>query len=291
MTTLSDLGKSASPFAKQVFMADAKMGKTTWLVSSLLGALPHQTGAVVSAPENLHLVGFDESFADGLSEFIVGMCKRDPKLLGVTVHDLSELRRKSGLQGDWDFNFSNAIHSTTQKILAATSKPGVHAVVVSSLSGMNEGLYTGLAGMPGQTTEAGKVSKGGGMDQSKWQDLERQVIAIRNRLQVNQHHVFWEAHIHHTRKMEGSGEVTVEELKCGRGDGGKQFGVNVDFVFRLRREPAKFDGTSVDKVFVDTKPQMGTFSTGRKASLLADKETDLVQILTKLGKSVHGKPL
>lgn len=292
MTTLAELGKSASPYAKQVYMADAKLGKTTWLVASLLGALPGQTESVVSAPENLHILGFDEGFADGLSEFIIGACKKSPALLNVTVHDLSEARRKSGLSAGNDYTFSNAVQAEIMKINAATAKPGIHAVVASSLTGLTEGLYTGLAGLPGgQSEETGKVLKGGGMDQSKWQDLERQVIAIRNRLQTNQHHVFWEAHIYQDKKLQGNQEVLVEALAAGKGGGGKHFGANVEFVFRLRREAAKFPNTIIDKCFVDTKPSMGTFTTGRKATLLEDRETDLVQILKKLGKKTNGKAL
>jgi hypothetical protein len=200
--------------------------------------------------------------------------------------------RESGLNAGNDYTFSNAVQAEIQKINAATAKPGVHAVVASSLTGLTEGLYTGLAGLPGSANEeTGKVAKGGGMDQSKWQDLERQIIAIRNRLQTNQHHVFWEAHIYQDKKLQNNQEVLVEALAAGKGGGGKHFGANVEFVFRLRREAAKHPGTIIDKCFVDTKPSLGTFTTGRKATLLEDRETDLVQILKKLGKKTHGKAL
>lgn len=286
LTTLS------SPYARQVYMGDAKLGKTTWLVASLLGALPHQTESVVSAPENLHILGLDESWGEGLAEFIRDVCKRPASWLNVSVHDLAEARRKSGLANGNDYSFSNIVQAEIAKINAATAKPGVHAVVVSGLTGLAEGLYTGLAGLPGGTNEeTGKVAKGGGMDQSKWQDLERQFIAARNRLQCNQHHVFWEAHIYMDKRLQGNQEVLVEALAAGKGGGGKHFGANVDYVFRLRREAAKHPGTAVDKVFVDTKPSMGTFTSGRKATLLDDKETDLVTILKKLGKKTHGKAL
>ena len=62
-------------------------------------------------------------------------------------------------------------------------------------------------------------------------------------------------------------------------------------LFRLRREAAKYEGTQIDKCFVDTKPNMGTFTTGRKASMLADRETNLVEVLKKLGKVTNGKAL
>lgn len=288
---LSELGKSSAKYAKQAYMSETKAGKTTWLVASLLGALPNQKESVVSTPADLHLLGFDEGFADGLGEFITGACKKDPKLLGVTVHSLAEARRKSGANSEgYDYAFFGAVNSAVDAILRANTKASaegrVCAVVVSSLTGMNEGLQTGLAGLPDP------ARKGGGMDQSKWQDLERQVIAIRNKLHADTHHTFWECHITRMEQMtKGPEKLIVEEVDAGAGKGGKHFSANVEFVFRLRREMAKYEGSQVDKCFVDTKPTLGTFATGRKASLLADRETDLVEILKKLGKSTNGKAL
>lgn len=286
---LAELGKSSAAYAKQAYMAETKAGKTTWLVASLLGALPGQTESVVSTPADLHILGADEGFGDGLVEFIVGQCKKPESFLGVTVHPLAEARRLSGTTKEYDYAFFSALNASVDKVIAATAaakKAGrVSAVVVSSLTGINEGLQTGLAGPPNE------AKKGGGMDQSKWQDLERQIISIRNKLQVDQHHTFWECHIMRMEKMEGSNKTVVEEVDAGAGKGGKHFGANVEFIFRLRREAAKCDGTSIDKCFVDTKPNMGTFTTGRKASMLADRETNLVEILKKLGKVTNGKAL
>jgi hypothetical protein len=286
---LAELGKSSAKYAKDAIMAETKSGKTTWLVASLLGALPHQKESVVSTPADLHLLGFDEGFGDGLGDFIINSCKKSDALLGVTVHNLADIRRKSGSEKDWDFTFQAAATEAANKILAATSaahKAGrVSAVVVSSLTGLNEGLQTGLAGPPNE------AKKGGGMDLSKWQDLERQIIALRNKLHVDTHHTFWECHVMKAEKMEGNQKTIVEEVDAGAGKGGKHFGANVEFIFRLRREAAKYEGTQVDKCFIDTKPTMGTFATGRKATLLADRETDLVEILKKLGKTTNGKAL
>jgi hypothetical protein len=92
-------------------------------------------------------------------------------------------------------------------------------------------------------------------------------------------------------KQEGNTSVQTEEVDAGSCKGGKHFGANVEFIFRLRREMAKYEGTAVDKCFVDTKPSMGSFATGRKATLLADRETNLVEILKKLGKATNGKAL
>ena len=65
--TLSAFGNSSSDFLKMFTVAEGKVGKTTYLAASCLGALPHQTkGGLVDKPENLHIIGFDEAFVDGL---------------------------------------------------------------------------------------------------------------------------------------------------------------------------------------------------------------------------------
>ena len=86
---LAELGKSSAAYAKQAYMAETKAGKTTWLVASLLGALPGQTESVVSTPADLHILGADEGFGDGLAEFICTQCKKPESFLGVTVHPLA----------------------------------------------------------------------------------------------------------------------------------------------------------------------------------------------------------
>lgn len=293
---LADMGPASSPYARQVYMGEAKLGKTTWLVASLLGALPHQKESVVSTPADLHLLGFDEAFADGLADFIVGLCKKPKEFLGVTVHPLTEARRKAGFApgpdgntNGWDYTFFNATQAAIMNINGASAKAHaagrVSAVVVSSLTGLNEGLQMGLAGVPN------KDGRGSGMDQSKWQSLENEVITLRNRLHTDTQHTLWEAHIMTGKKLVGGKEEFFEEIDAGAGKGGKHFGANVEFIFRLRREAAKHEGTAIDKCFVDTKPSMGTFSTGRRAQLLAEREVDMVEILKKLGKKTNGKPL
>jgi hypothetical protein len=277
---LGEYKTKESPYARFVFMAEAKAGKTSWIVSSTLGALPHQKQGVVDRPENLHLIGFDEAFAEGLADFITGICKRPDSMLNINVHPLSDARKKSGSKEPWDFEFYNTTRTTVSKVVAACNGPGTHAIIISSLSGLCEGLITGLAGPPNSER------KGGGMDLSKWQDLSRQVVAIRNALQDAEAHVFWEAHVEMNKKYENNKEVAFEQVNAGSGKTSRSFEANVGMILRLRRETTKHEGTKCDRCFIDTKPAMGYFSAGRKVHSLDERETDLVTMLQKLGKEV-----
>lgn len=273
--SLVDFGNSSSDFLKLLAVAEAKVGKTTFLAASCLGALPHQTQGLVDKPEHLHVLGFDEAFVDGLLKFLRDSCKKSAAYLGVSVHDLTDVTRKAGSLNDWDYTLSNALTAEIQTIKSDIAKGGTHAVLVSSLTGLAMGLQNGMAGPPNPS------KKGGGMDQSKWQDMSRQLNAARNLLQSDTHHTLWEGHV--MKKEEDKETMSVS------GSAGKSFAFNVEQVVRLRREAVKYPGTNIDKVFMDTRPSLDFVSGGRGFNeSLAAREYDLVEMAEKLGKKVGG---
>lgn len=280
--SLVDFGNSSSDFIKALVAAEAKVGKTTYLVASALGALPGQTAGLVDKPEHLHILGFDEAFVDGLLRFLTESCKLPKAYCGISVHDLAEFRRKSGSKSDWDYDLFNAVNSEIQSIKADVAKGGVHVVIVSSVTGLSEGLQNGMGGPPNPS------KKGGGMDQSKWQDFARQLASLRNLLQVDTHHTLWEGHITKSGGGAGKDDEAKETISLS-GKTGINFTANTEQVFRLRREMSKYPGTTIDKVFVDTRPSMDFMSGGRGFNdSLAPKEYNLVDIATKLEKKVGG---
>lgn len=280
-TPLKSFGNSSSDYMKSFVVGEGKVGKTTYLAASCLGALPGQTRGLVDKPENLHVFGFDEGFVDGLHDFITKFCGKPESYLDVSVHDMTEARRAAGRGSDWDYGLYTAVIKEAKVISDAAKRGGVHAVIVSSLTGLAEGFEMGLQGPPNAE------KRGGGMDMSKWQDLGRQITHVRNVLQQDAIHVFWEGHVTKAEKMEG-GQKVVEEKIVMHGDKGRNFGFNVEHVFRLRREMTKYPGTQIDKVYVDTKPSLGFVSGGRGVAALSDREYDLVDVATKLGKKVGG---
>lgn len=273
--SLDVFGNSSSDFLKLLAVAEAKVGKTTFLAASCLGALPHQKKGLVDKAEHLHILGFDEAFVDGLLRFITDSCKRGPAFTKVSVHDLTDVTRKSGATSDWDFNLTNAVTAEIQQIKSEIARGGIHAVLVSSLTGLAMGLQNGMAGPPNPS------KKGGGMDQSKWQDMSRQLNATRNMLQTDTHHTLWEGHV-----MKG---VEDKETMNVSGSAGKNFAFNVEQVVRLRREMAKYPNTNIDKVYMDTRPALDFASGGRSFNeCLQPKEYDLVEVAEKLGKKIGG---
>lgn len=279
-TKLADFGNSSSDFLKMFAVAEGKVGKTTFLAASCLGALPHQTEGLVDKPENLHIIGFDEAFVDGLVRFIKESCKRSDDYLKLSVHDLTQVTRKAFNGQGWNYSVYNAIMSELQSINNEIKKGGIHATVFSSLSGLAGGIKAGLAGAPDPT------KKGSGMDQSKWDAMSHQLNALRNFAQDDTQHVFWEGHV---MKSSAAKEEDQKEENGIQGSAGKSWGFNVEQVVRLRREMAKYPNTPVDKVYMDTRPTLDFVAGGRGFNESLDaKEYDLVQVAKKLGKKVGG---
>ena len=279
-TKLADFGNSSSDFLKMFAVAEGKVGKTTFLAASCLGALPHQTEGLVDKPENLHILGFDEAFVDGLVRFIKESCKRSDDYLKLSVHDLTQVTRKAFNGQGWNYAVYNAIMAELQAINNEIKKGGIHATIFSSLSGLAGGIKAGLAGAPDPT------KKGSGMDQSKWDAMSHQLNALRNFAQDDTQHVFWEGHV---MKSSAAKEEDQKEENGIQGSAGKSWGFNVEQVVRLRREMAKYPNTPVDKVYMDTRPTLDFVAGGRGFNESLDaKEYDLVQVAKKLGKKVGG---
>ena len=279
-TKLADFGNSSSDFLKMFAVAEGKVGKTTFLAASCLGALPHQTEGLVDKPENLHILGFDEAFVDGLVRFIKESCKRSDDYLKLSVHDLTQVTRKAFNGQGWNYSVYNAIMAELQAINNEIKKGGIHATIFSSLSGLAGGIKAGLAGAPDPT------KKGSGMDQSKWDAMSHQLNALRNFAQDDTQHVFWEGHV---MKSSAAKEEDQKEENGIQGSAGKSWGFNVEQVVRLRREMAKYPNTPVDKVYMDTRPTLDFVAGGRGFNESLDaKEYDLVQVAKKLGKKVGG---
>lgn len=277
---LSAFGNSSSDFLTVFAVAPGKVGKTTYLAASCLGALPHQKKGLVDKPENLHLIGFDQSFVDGLLRFLKESCKKGPEYLGLSVHDLTGVTRKASTGSGWDYGVYNAAMAELRQIQADVKKGGIHATIFSSLSGLAAGVKAGLAGAPDSS------KKGSGMDQSKWDGLSHQLNTLRNAAHDDTQHIFWEGHI---VKSSGAKEEDQKDENGIQGSAGKTWGFHVDAVCKLQREMSKYPGTTIDKVYMDTRPTLDFVSGGRGFNEALDaREYDLVLMAEKLGKKVGG---
>lgn len=267
-------------------VSDAKIGKTTHLACSSLGALPEQPCGLVSSPECLHILAFDEGAVEGLLNFLIDACKR-PDCTKVTIWPMYDVCRTAILnKGGWDYSIYNTICSIQQEIdkIADANPTKVYAELISSFTGLGMALKQALAGEP---TAA---AKGGGMSVPKWDALNGQLQSLRALVHKDNKHVFWEGHTQEkfVQPTEGVKPGTKEETVGVSGNEGRNWAANVKEVCKMIREPIKYSGTSIDKVFLHTRPTLDFNSGGRGFNKLNDKEYDLAEMCRKLGKRVGG---
>lgn len=275
-----------SPWAQQLWLAEAKAGKTTWLIAQALGVWPGQAhGGIVTHPSHLHIVTLDVQAIRGVLNFLGRWA---PKEIGkVDVWDLEDDARSAASRAeDWDFGMYNALLSTYARI-HAMKKPGeVHVLVTSSLTGAATALQRSLFGRPG----AGE-KKGAGGDMAKNDALNQQLAELRHNAQLEGLHCWWEGHVTKRATKGQNGQVAEETDSIGlRGQTGQTFAFNVGQVFRIRRFPGQREAQAsapCDKVTIDTKPSLSFFQ-GRDFHQLAPFESDVGVIYKKLGYAVGG---
>jgi hypothetical protein len=275
-------------YAKVLAASDAKVGKTTFLAAQALGAFPNQKyGGIVDKPSHLHILTFDANALGGLRNFITKSCKKPDEYLKYRVYNhQDEFRRVSMSTSDWNYELYNAVQNTLRTVSErAVKEGGTHLLLFSSLTGLAEGILRAIAGPPDE------AKKGSGMDPSKWSEFARQLVDIRNFAQVDTHHCVWEAHIDHGSQFsmkKNSEEDTPKESIHVPGQAGRNWGFNVEQIFRIRRTFGDtYPGTDVDKVFLDTRPSLSFVSGGRSFTELLDaKEGDMTLAFHKLGLKI-----
>ncbi len=272
--------KSAS-YAKALFLAESKVGKSSFLVASALGLMPWQrSGGVVDRPENLHVLTFDSSALAGISGFLVKTCRAPEAALNFNVYNFQDDARKGG-PGGWEVSLYENVLKVADEIRAKAKQGGTHVVIISSLTGLAQAMKRGIAG----PVKSGQKSSG--MDQAKWDAYGASLSEIRNAFQDDAWHCFFEAHVHKTVKKIGNDEVATESLLL-EGKSGQGFALNVEQIFTIRRQyGVRFEKTNCDQTYLDTKPTIGSISNGRGFNELLDaKEPDLTVALSKLGLKV-----
>ena len=279
------LTEATSTYGKTLAVAKAKEGKTATLIANLLGAMPWQKfGGVVDAPEHLHVLGFDSGAVIGIKEFLIDLCSmKTADAAKVRVYDFQDdVRQVSNAEVEWDFTLYNSIITTIKKVQDKAAKGASSAVLVSSLTTIALALQRAIAGPPGN-----EEKHGGGMDQSKWTELGRQINEIRNMLQQDAWHCIWEGHVFKPPETGQGGEPRPETLQV-QGASGHNFPNNVEQIFRIRRLFGEtHESTKIDKVFFDTRPSMDFIAGGRLTTTNLDpKEYDLTLAYRKLGLKV-----
>jgi hypothetical protein len=128
------------------------------------------------------------------------------------------------------------------------------------------------------------------MSVPKWDGLNSQLQSLRALVHKDNKHVLWEGHTQEkfVQPTEGVKPGTREETVGVSGSEGRNWAANVKEVSKLMREAVKYPGTSIDKVYLHTRPTLDFNSGGRGYNKLLDKEYDLALMCQKLGKRVGG---
>lgn len=278
-----------SDYIKALTAGQAKCGKTSFLVGSLLGVLPWQEfGGVVSSPKHLHVVALDQDALDGIQEFLVGMCKAPEEALDFNVYNLLENVHECSLASSrYGSDFYNALQATRIRIHEKIARsPGVHALVVSSYTTMARAIETEVRGEP--TNENWKADYG-----KDWNMLNAQMARLQNAFQLDKCHVFWEGHVVYVAP-EGSVDMkkTQPVLKV-HGSYGQEWANNTSHNLLIRRDPQAPKVTKngvkseVDRMYLEVKGGGTAFLTGgRRVAGLRANEDDLTVALKRMGYKV-----
>lgn len=270
-------------YAKALVVAESKAGKTCSLVGGALGVLPWQTeGAIVSEPKNLHILTFDSDALGNIKLFLTKTCAAPKEALGFTVYNLEDdLKKAFSVESSYDFTLYNGVFQALEEVRLATQRGGVHALIISSLTGLAVGVKRGISGEP-----KGKSS----MDQNKWSLFGSQLNELQNWCQQDGWHTIWEGHL--AKKMTGdrdaSGEQTMKDSIQVDGSVGKSWAFNVSQVFRLRRQFRQpHPGTKCDLTYLDPH-NVGDFTLGGRGftEALEAKEPCVTSAFEKLGLKV-----
>jgi hypothetical protein len=288
----------SSTYGKELFVAKAKIGKTCTLIGNILGVMPWQEhGGIVDKPENLHVLTFDAAAADGVKEFLVNECGAPKEIGKVHIENLQRAAEKSFTgTGDYDGQFINTVYDAVHKIQDRTTRPGVHVVLVSSLTMFAKAALRSLSG-PAFIMNGTSMKKSP-MDQNKWNLLKQIMTEFQWSVQQDSYHTFWEGHHGEktSKETDGSGAPKVFDTIQLDGGTAKSFPAQVERIWEIHRSSMKWAGkdkkpSKVSLVHFDPFPtfDFGEVQTGRKASSrLEPKEPCLTMAFHKLGLKIGG---
>lgn len=270
-------------YTKDLFVAGAKDGKTTFLLGQILGVWPGcNNGGIIDKPANLHIITADTAALRGARSFLQKKCNAPDEAFDYTVYNMEDdARRVAQTEADWDYTFYSSLLEAVDRFNNAAAKGGVHVLLVSSLTGVASALQRALFGMPGLD---GKKGMGG--DRAKWPAFASQINEVRSKAQTDPGHCFWEGHLEKKAAFEGDEKDSINVM----GSAGKNFAFNVEHVYRIRRIVGdKYQSApEVDKVYLDTQPSLTFMNNGREFSELKPREWDLCHVLKQLNYKVGG---
>lgn len=290
---------ASSNYGKELFLAEAKVGKTINLLGGLLGVLPWQEfGGVVDHPRNLHVITFDANALGGAFKFLTEKCGAHQDIGHVHVQNLQEATKRA-FAGDsgYDPRFLGAVYDAVHRVQDMATKGGVHALLFSSLTMCAKAVIRSIAG-PAYAIIADGQKKGqmksNPMDENKWGLFAQQMTELQFATQVDTYHTIWEAH-HGERQSKTETDAAGNKKKYDsiqvQGQTAVTFPAQVERPYLMKRIKGGWQpGSEVDMVEIDTRPNLDfgdSIMSGRQVvGSLDPKENDLTAMFNKLGLTV-----
>lgn len=288
----------SSIYGKELFVAKAKVGKTTSLIGNILGAMPWQeNGGIVDKPEHLHILSFDAAAVDGVKEFLIDHCGASKEIGKVHIENLQEAAKRAyATAGDYDGTFLDLVYTALRKIQDRTAKPGVHVVMFCSLTMMAKAILRSLSG-PAFNMQGGKMKRSP-MDQNKWSLLKQLMTELQWTAQQDNYHTFWEGHHGEKKSTQtdgGGNPMTFDSVQL---DGGaaETFPAQVERPWEILRsnqkwvDPKTNKPTQIGLTSFNPSPNFdfGQVQTGRKVARLTGNQPCLTVAFNELGLKIGG---
>lgn len=284
----------SSTYGKELFLAEAKVGKTISLLGGLLGVMPWQeNGGVIDDPAHLHVITFDASALGGALEFLTGQCGAPKDIGRVHVKNLQEAAKKAfSSNTEYDPYFLGQVYDAIHEVQDKSTKGGVHALLFSSLTMCAKSVLRSISGPAYRNL--GEKMKASPMDQNKWGLFKQQITELQFATQVDTYHTIWEAHLGEKQskdKTDSAGKPMVYDSIQVDGSASQTFPAQVERPYTMtRRKGGWKPGSKVDMVEIDTQPNLDfgdSIMSGRKVvGTLEPKENDLTTMFHKLGLKV-----
>lgn len=287
---------TSSVYGKELFLAEAKVGKTITLVGNLLGVMPWQeNGGVIDDPANLHIITFDASALGGALNFLTTQCGASKEIGRVHVKNLQEVAKKAFASSTpYDPQFLTAVYDAIHEVQDKATKGGVHALLVSSLTMCAKAMLRSISGPAFGVLDSKGQMKASPMDQNKWGLFKQQLTELQFATQVDTYHTIWEAHHGEKQsptKTDSTGKPLVYDSIQVDGSAAQTFPAQVERPYTMHRRKGGYKpGSKVDLVEFDTQPNLDfsdSIMSGRQVvGVLDPKEQDLTVMFSKLGLAV-----
>jgi hypothetical protein len=287
---------ASSSYGKELFLAEAKVGKTITLLGNLLGVMPWQeNGGVVDQPSSLHVITFDANALGGALKFLTEQCDAPKDIAKVHVKNLQEVAKKAyASTTPYDPAFLTAVYDAIHEAQDRATKGGVHALLFSSLTMCAKAMLRSISGPAFGILDAKGNMKASPMDQNKWGLFKQQLTELQFATQVDTYHTIWEAHHGEKQsptKTDSAGKPMVYDSIQVDGSAAQTFPAQVERPYTMKRSKGGWKpGSRVDLVEFDTQPNLDfseSIMSGRQVvGVLEPKERDLTVMFSKLGLAV-----